>query len=375
MSEWKEFSGKTAEDALTNALIALETTSDKVEYEIIEKETNGILGIFSKKDARIKVKIINSVEDNAREFLSKILNTMEVGSYVKYVGNNGCDEDHCDGTNANYVDDNDMGYCGNSASYKFLVNGWRIGYISEESVYLISAGAPECGRTLAGDTKTTSTYYFTSEVTLNEYYYGTGYSYDEETGYYSLTDVSSTTLNWESEYSNIINNYKYTCKSTSSSSTCVVLYEIASTSTEAKTYFYKHTGYDTTDNHISHLNELSLKYCNSEYVYGGVCDSSSVWAFNDADFQIMTNSTTSTCNQSYSDKSCGYANDLIDVGSSYWIATAYSTTATYQWHSSRVIGNYHSTSFNGVRPVIKLSTDVFIEGGAGTYEDPYKIGI
>ncbi|MBE5928001.1 MAG: protein jag [Lachnospiraceae bacterium] len=82
MSEWKEFSGKTAEDALTNALIALETTSDKVEYEIIEKETNGILGIFSKKDARIKVKIINSVEDNAREFLSKILNTMEVEADV-----------------------------------------------------------------------------------------------------------------------------------------------------------------------------------------------------------------------------------------------------------------------------------------------------
>ena len=78
MSEWKEFSGKTAEDALTNALIALETTSDKVDYEIIEKESNGILGIFSKKDARIRVKMINSVEDNVREFLSKILKAMEV---------------------------------------------------------------------------------------------------------------------------------------------------------------------------------------------------------------------------------------------------------------------------------------------------------
>ena len=37
MSEWKEFTAKTVDEALTNALVQLGTTSDKVEYEIIEK--------------------------------------------------------------------------------------------------------------------------------------------------------------------------------------------------------------------------------------------------------------------------------------------------------------------------------------------------
>ena len=74
---------------------------------------------------------------------SKLLNTVEVGSYVKYTGNNGCDGNHCSGDNANYVNDDDMGYCyGNSQG--FTVNGWRIAYIQNGSAYLVSAGAPEC---------------------------------------------------------------------------------------------------------------------------------------------------------------------------------------------------------------------------------------
>lgn len=49
MSEWIEFSGKNVDEALTEALIKLGTTSDKVEYEVIEKESNGILGILQKR--------------------------------------------------------------------------------------------------------------------------------------------------------------------------------------------------------------------------------------------------------------------------------------------------------------------------------------
>ena len=37
MEEWKEFSAKTADEALTNALIQMETTSDQIEYEAIEQ--------------------------------------------------------------------------------------------------------------------------------------------------------------------------------------------------------------------------------------------------------------------------------------------------------------------------------------------------
>lgn len=52
--EAKEYTGKALNDAITNALIDLETTSDKIEYEVIAKGSNGVFGIGS-KPARIKV--------------------------------------------------------------------------------------------------------------------------------------------------------------------------------------------------------------------------------------------------------------------------------------------------------------------------------
>ena len=72
-----------------------------------------------------------------------LLNDMPVGSYVKYVGSNGCAGKACEGYNANYVNDNDMGYCGNTL-YKFHVNGWRIAYVKNGSTHLVSAGSTEC---------------------------------------------------------------------------------------------------------------------------------------------------------------------------------------------------------------------------------------
>ena len=46
--DYIEVSGKNVDEALTNALIELETTSDKVEYEVIEKGSSGFLGMFNK---------------------------------------------------------------------------------------------------------------------------------------------------------------------------------------------------------------------------------------------------------------------------------------------------------------------------------------
>jgi hypothetical protein len=74
-----------------------------------------------------------------------LLSEMPVGSYVKYTGNNGCSGNSCLGQNANYVNDNDMGYCGSSTlPYKYYANGWRIAYISNRNVHLISGGATDC---------------------------------------------------------------------------------------------------------------------------------------------------------------------------------------------------------------------------------------
>ncbi len=56
MQDFIEVTGKTVDDAVTNSLIALETTSDKIEYEVLEKGSSGILGIFNSKPAKIKVR-------------------------------------------------------------------------------------------------------------------------------------------------------------------------------------------------------------------------------------------------------------------------------------------------------------------------------
>lgn len=74
---------------------------------------------------------------------SKLLSTVPIGSYVKYTGTNGCSGKSCEGQNANYVSNTDMGYCFNS-SYKFNSNGWRVAYINDGTAYLTSGGSPEC---------------------------------------------------------------------------------------------------------------------------------------------------------------------------------------------------------------------------------------
>lgn len=75
--EFKEFTGKTVDDALTSAAIELETTRDNLEYEVIEAGSNGILGI-GKKPAKIKVRKKATIEDVAREFLEKVFKAMNL---------------------------------------------------------------------------------------------------------------------------------------------------------------------------------------------------------------------------------------------------------------------------------------------------------
>lgn len=77
MEEWREFTGKTVEDALTEALIQLGTSSDNVEYEVVEKETKGLLGIFS-KPAKIRIKMKYSVERAAKSFLDNVFHAMNI---------------------------------------------------------------------------------------------------------------------------------------------------------------------------------------------------------------------------------------------------------------------------------------------------------
>ena len=82
MSEWLEFTGKTVNDAITEATIQLNTTSDKLDYEIIEKESSGILNLFAKKDAKIRVKLKFDIKDCVIEFLDKVFKAMNIDAEI-----------------------------------------------------------------------------------------------------------------------------------------------------------------------------------------------------------------------------------------------------------------------------------------------------
>lgn len=75
--EFVEFRGKTFDDAITNALVSLGTTSDQIEYEVIEKGSNGILG-FGSKDAVIKVAKKSTPEDVVKDFLTEVFDKMNL---------------------------------------------------------------------------------------------------------------------------------------------------------------------------------------------------------------------------------------------------------------------------------------------------------
>ncbi|WP_455721440.1 RNA-binding cell elongation regulator Jag/EloR [Agathobacter sp.] len=76
--EYIEVSAKTVDDALTEASIKLGTTSENLEYEVIDKGSTGFLGIGS-RNAVIKVKkAVKSVEDEIREFLDSVFKAMNL---------------------------------------------------------------------------------------------------------------------------------------------------------------------------------------------------------------------------------------------------------------------------------------------------------
>ncbi len=316
-----------------------------------------------------------------KDISTKLLNTVSVGSYVKYMGNNGCDGNHCAGDNANYVSDDDMGYC-TSFTLGFIVNGWRVAYIKDNSAYLVSAGAPECVATYVENISTSTS----NQSLSSNYYYGSGYVFDEVKGKYRLTGVTSSTLSWSSNYSSIIENTPYTCKSTSSTGTCATMYKVTAYSSSTQGTAITYNNYDGAGvvNHIVRLNKAALKYCNTDYAYNGVCDVNSSWNINDSDYQIITTNigtkkTLATCSgsSSFGNKMCGFNNDLIDNGGYYYFATPYnaSSVSVFSWNPSNRRVN-HSNSSNivfGVRPVLRLRSSVSVMSGSGTYKDPYVI--
>ena len=208
--------------------------------------------------------------------IKRYLKDFPVGSYVQYVGNNGCSGLSCNGENANYVDVDNMGYCSDS-NYHFITSGFRIAYIKDNTAYLVSAGSLEC-----------------------------------------------------------------LCDKKNNSKDCVNFKEV------------------DVDSFISYLDKISLKYCNSKYVYDGVCNDDSVWSLRFSDVDNMLNNSDS------------YQNSLIDNGGYYWYINSLSKEI-FSWNPTVRDFSNEKNSVYGVRPVIRMDSSVLVVGGSGTYEDPYVI--
>ena len=83
--EYREFSAKTKEDAITEACQYFTVSSDKLIIEVVDEGSNGFLGIGA-KPAIIKAAVKGTVEDKAKDFLKDVLEAMdlEVVITVKY---------------------------------------------------------------------------------------------------------------------------------------------------------------------------------------------------------------------------------------------------------------------------------------------------
>lgn len=73
-----EKNAKTVEEALRLALIELEATVDEVNLEVLEEPATGLLKMFSKKEAKIRISLKENADRLAKAFLDDILDKMNV---------------------------------------------------------------------------------------------------------------------------------------------------------------------------------------------------------------------------------------------------------------------------------------------------------
>jgi len=93
--EFQEFLGKTLEEALSNATLSLNVQREELEYEVIDKGSNALFGLFgrpskikAKAKAKVKEVVVNGIEDVVREFLLKVFKAMDLEVEIKIVVKN-----------------------------------------------------------------------------------------------------------------------------------------------------------------------------------------------------------------------------------------------------------------------------------------------
>jgi len=315
-----------------------------------------------------------------------LLSDVSPGSYVLFKGNN-----LNTGTNVS------GGYCHDS-NYTYDYSGWRVAYVDNDVAHLVTGGVPECmeatgSSTTSGfvdnvalDNPTSTTETWSQSTMSNRFYYGSTYSFDASTGTYSLggttgtitVSYGSTTVDYSSK--------PYTCKSTTSAAaTCTTIYKVTnatktsnySTSANFTASSYSNEGTVNTEGEsasdfIIRLNSAALPYCNTIFAYNAACNSNSAWVINGTDYNRITGVTFTNGSNAVSDNK-----NIIGNGGFYWFANSFSTTNLYLWDPANnyINNNIEITNSLGLRPIVKLSSSIYVTGGSGTIDDPYTIGI
>lgn len=82
MGQMIEKTGKTVEDAISNALAELNVSREDVEIEIIDEGNKGIFGILGNKHAKVRVTLKETGANVAVNFLSDVFEKMNVSADI-----------------------------------------------------------------------------------------------------------------------------------------------------------------------------------------------------------------------------------------------------------------------------------------------------
>ena len=203
----------------------------------------------------------------------QLLSSATVGSYIVLSDSN------IKFDNANYVNDDDMGYCFNVGN-KYKYNGYRLLYVKDGVPYVISGGANYC-------------------------------------------------------FDNIEN--------------------------------------DNVDGLVNDIDNKLNTYCDNKYIFEGKCNRDNIHIFNSDDYKEVTSKDINDCDGN-NDLYCGYNSEIINNGGYYYILDN-NNLKQYYWDP--VNGYVNNTSrFNmgyGIRVILKLDSNVYIDKGTGTFNNPYVI--